>query len=1031
MTSVTFPSSSVPLTGGRFPSIREGLGANNAANIGVSRSIKRSSSLTGNEFCKKRRKQTTPTRISNAEPEPNESTNSSISEGKPKISESPDRNVSCLVCQASFGDADHLQSHIITEHPPLMCKTEPDDHHSTTPALPYTDNSEPLSLSMVKTDMQWMKELQNKEWNVPNLQLNATNPLFMSLPQYTQPESIPMRSIRIFNPEAFCELCNKEFCNKYFLKTHKANKHGIFTETLPSEYSQLPVTVPSLASGSKLSNFVPTLESPTTKLDSKITMKTTHTPAMFLPNQEEVNLPEGELSENAITSNGLSSSSESEKTYVEDQTAGYRSPSNTQTESTSLKNEPDDFFHDTSSKLSSDQLNREFDLSYRLRRIGVMNPKAFCEICCKEYCNKYFLRTHKLKRHGICLPEDKERDFKSDMFNSTLPNNVQTSPLNLIMTEQNSIDCKTSSPSEISCEACGIRFQNASLAHLHNVSVHNKIIKDEFDKNKKNPDKSTNPEVINDDLRKLQTMILQLNELETIKTVSVCNVCNKDFENRFYLDAHMMSAHGLLLDNTVDSERTAEPETMSNNNTMCDICGREVKSSEEMTKHIMEFHSSGTGNEATKEEHLVEEKSLLNRVPNTDGHPTDRRVSLNVTPTSSYCEICNKELCNKYFMKTHMQRMHGIEIENGAQIGGVVCDICNKELCSKYFLRVHKHNTHGIMEYGSNLFTPRKTECDTSTTQQFPPPAEPDPALKPGDLADLSHKYFYHFTEVCAICSRRFRSTKWLKAHLISDHGQLGTEKWKEIEQQSQGRNFSRLSTIPNNDGISSGMKVSNGTSGPEYKEGMQHFLSNILGVDDNNARLYQCSSCSFTTPLLPLLFIHEKSHFTDAENLKCPICMQNFNDRDHLQRHLLKKHPFLLQSTFGDKNNQDEDTIKSSVADCTIKEGGRELEKVESEDVRSTTPLEELPPEIGESLKDVATKMRWPATYAIPRSKSGSGDDKDQEEAQVTSPGYIMQAFLLEESTTQRRVVPSVVFLPMLQKQVTPITITFTLTPA
>merc|ERR1719507_2858952 len=36
--------------------------------------------------------------------------------------------------------------------------------------------------------------------------------------------------IQIFNPEAYCELCNKEFCNKYFLKTHKANKHGIYSE---------------------------------------------------------------------------------------------------------------------------------------------------------------------------------------------------------------------------------------------------------------------------------------------------------------------------------------------------------------------------------------------------------------------------------------------------------------------------------------------------------------------------------------------------------------------------------------------------------------------------------------------------------------------------------------------------------------------------------------------------------------------------------------------------------------------------------
>ena len=31
----------------------------------------------------------------------------------------------------------------------------------------------------------------------------------------------------IVNPEAYCDLCQKEFCNKYFLKMHKAKMHGI------------------------------------------------------------------------------------------------------------------------------------------------------------------------------------------------------------------------------------------------------------------------------------------------------------------------------------------------------------------------------------------------------------------------------------------------------------------------------------------------------------------------------------------------------------------------------------------------------------------------------------------------------------------------------------------------------------------------------------------------------------------------------------------------------------------------------------
>jgi hypothetical protein len=32
------------------------------------------------------------------------------------------------------------------------------------------------------------------------------------------------------DPEAYCEICKKEFCSKYFLRTHKLNIHGIRSE---------------------------------------------------------------------------------------------------------------------------------------------------------------------------------------------------------------------------------------------------------------------------------------------------------------------------------------------------------------------------------------------------------------------------------------------------------------------------------------------------------------------------------------------------------------------------------------------------------------------------------------------------------------------------------------------------------------------------------------------------------------------------------------------------------------------------------
>ncbi|KAG5873589.1 hypothetical protein JTB14_032890 [Gonioctena quinquepunctata] len=1069
MTSVTLPSSSGTLNGGYASSVTEEI-STSRADFEAPHTIKRFLSLTSSESCKKRRKQSTPIRISTTE---SDSPTSNSIEGKPAVP-SPEPNLRCPICQLSFQYSEELQNHVVCEHPLVECKKEPEEQQTTQPSVPYLEHSETsMGLSMMRSEMKWVNDIQNKEWmtsNLTNLPFNPANPMFMALPPFSQPENIPMKPIRIFNPDAYCDLCNKEFCNKYFLKTHRANKHGIYVDNSSSEPLQVSMSIPSHI---KSANTVPSVEQSTMKNEPKTPVNLINPFSnLFNPFSAQAASSESEPNEQIAMSNGLSSSSESDKVFPDDQPAEENpSPSNTQTESTSIKNDPDGItFHDTSSKLSSDQNNRELDLPYRLRKVGVMNPKAFCEICCKEYCNKYFLRTHKLKRHGIYIPDEKERDIKTESGStiySAPPQNIQTSPLNLIMTEQTSLD-KTTSPSNATCDICCIKFQNATLANLHNVTVHGKLYPkepEEFDTpgqyTKKMPDifktseKSLNAEAISEDLQKLQTMILQLNDLDTTKVSVTCTICNKEFENRFYLHAHMLSEHGMLSDD-MDDDKNAESENISNNNTMCDICGKEVQNADEMSRHITEFHSNTQAKNEIKEEYngYSSGEKLSHRISVSSSHIPERRISMNVTPTSSYCEICNKELCNKYFMKTHMQRMHGIEIENGAQIGGVVCDICNKELCSKYFLRVHKHNTHGIIEYGTNLLPPRKLDSEASLLPPTSAPPEPDQALKPGDLADLSHRYFTHFTEVCTICSRRFRSTKWLKAHLVTDHGQVGAEKWTEIEHQlQQNRGVSKSSTSVNPGGSSPNLRIPNGAQEqPQPKAGVQNFISSLFGIDESNSKMYQCSYCPFTSPLLPLLFVHERSHSLNMEGIpmKCPICPQSFSERELLQRHILSHHPFLLPATI---KEEDYGSLKETVRDSfeeveadnelpakkgqnisTFSPGMENKDPVKSRK-QSSSPIKiqqvELSSEIGQSLKDVAKRMQWPATYAIPQGQNQSSDQDQDDSTFPSGPGYVMQAFLLEESTSEPRVMPSVVFLPMLQKQPAPITVTFTLTPA
>ncbi|KAG7296848.1 hypothetical protein JYU34_019704 [Plutella xylostella] len=393
-----------------------------------------------------------------------------------------------------------------------------------------------------------MQDIYKSALAFGDLPLPPFDPLaaFRLLPRHEPP--------RIFNPEAYCDLCCKEFCNKYFLKTHRANKHGIYDGGDPQ-------------------------------------------PAAPPPPQPSPLQP-------------------SPPRRASDEESGG-----------------------TPRRLSPDSARRARDAGFQpdaLRRLGVVNPEAFCEICCKEYCNKYFLRTHRERRHGVpplrspadCSPPT----LTPPMLPSTPPAPPPAPPVSpprppsLPPPPQLDLSSlvKREMPDEL---AAALRDSQTSPLNL--------IVEE----------RGGSPGSASEELRKLQTMISQLNELA--------------------------------------AERLDE--------------GEEPR-----------------------------------RSPSPSPPPDERRLPAAAAAGSSFCEICNKELCNKYFMRTHMQRMHGISLEQGAQLGGVTCDICHKELCSKYFLRVHKHNTHGI-----------------------PAPPAPAPAAP---------------AEPCPLCARRFRGPRALRAHLLAEH---------------------------------------------------------------------------------------------------------------------------------------------------------------------------------------------------------------------------------------------------------------------
>ncbi|CAK9819273.1 hypothetical protein ANTPLA_LOCUS10165 [Anthophora plagiata] len=1093
---------------------------------------------------KKRRKQTTPVRFSstlmtgvheesNEDDEEDEDSEGKLSSQSPIPSQSSirDENLNnefrCQYCSQFFDSKETLNVHLDNEHGSAN-QTSQQCHNSRSPStaeikqepsqqLDQTEN--PVNLLSVKNfAINWLAsgqhvqshaqmQTQNEEsWpgpvssqipTLPNhLQVLSGFPgtLAQYLPMPTFPltntSPIPRPSLgptqmRIFNPDAYCDLCNKEFCNKYFLKTHKANKHGIYVDSPgPSSIdNNIPGPLYPVNFPGNMIKLEPPATPPTPSVACDLCQKRFKNDESMRKHKQKMHT---ELTDQSQEQSQIGlSQNEEDRDTSRDSLGGMEALFK---QEYGVEQE-DATFVPAPRHLSPQSIQQARDSGFnvdRLRRLGVINPDAFCEICCKEYCNKYFLRTHKMKRHGIVI-QDNERSPSNPGSVAPTWHQVQTSPLNLIVAENvgSGTESNERTGDDYECKPCGIRFQTIGLYQAHCRKMH----ESEEQQSPKQECEYETPDQRNDsiseDLQKLQTMLLQLNGLKSGKGLS-CNVCGKECESGATLHIHMATEHGGgMVEDSTSSPHDKSPLTVTT--AFCSICGKDYASQDALRRHVAEEHQPTITSTVS---HTSTTTATTTNTNSTSQTPTERKVT-SMTPTSSYCEICNKELCNKYFMKTHMQRMHGIEIENGAQIGGVICNICNKELCSKYFLRVHKHNTHGIVDDNTSSSVKQEAHDATSTD---------DAALKPEQLGDLSHRYFTHFTEVCPICSRRFRSIKWLKAHLMGDHGKAGIDKWREMEQQYQtttktgnrtGNVMSKSIQPGSNLKIPNGFEISQQLKS-DYPGLGNQVLSNLLGSssEDQQMKSYRCSYCNFTTTVLPFLFLHERSHVNSRENsegeksFQCPICSQGFHQPEMLHQHLLASHPFpTLLSPFqppvlnnlgldAEKLNEvkekldleaKEDRMGNSpqvTANQNIPEPMRNQRQDDNTAVQVTPqgvykcaqcgyattnlnrikkhvrkdhksigdPTDSVIAELSRTLKDVANRQKVPACYAMPQDMNSNPDKT------------IMQPFLIEEqdtmqvgeeSSSEKRFAPALVYLPVKSRINNALTASFTLSPA
>eukprot|EP00090_Calanus_glacialis_P039546 TRINITY_DN6884_c0_g1_i1.p1 TRINITY_DN6884_c0_g1~~TRINITY_DN6884_c0_g1_i1.p1 ORF type:complete len:1311 (-),score=300.50 TRINITY_DN6884_c0_g1_i1:2883-6815(-) len=588
--------------------------------------------------------------------------------------------------------------------------------------------------------------------------------------------------IQIFNIEAYCKLCNKEFCNKYFLKTHMANKHGIYSDpptttagsggprfeggTMPSSLSIGP---PPSSMYDKNMRFPPPsslnvcLPNTPVSISGSFMAMSSMRPAMSYGEMKprdctpspRMSLPPGLLPQNPLpprespsrgsdgslsrpqSNNGLRSPLPSPMRphstgQIERATPSSLSPKSGPPPlipgrpSSGMAGQPDDSIID---KESSSEDHKRFDREMmmpgmgninnlppgirlpmvpsmnpfggpmpfdnffkmnplspmdamrkeeeggqmntqrpipnvpnvpnrpdgpvpkgsltpdRLRQMGVINADAFCEFCCKEFCNKYFLRVHKLKKHGVCSPElppEKVQKILQQMAKEAGKTGQPMPPLTLgtpsAVRPPNSLP---DTPTSMSANFNGAMPMGGPLGSMGSMGPLRSMGPLGSPLNLIRP--PTLPNFLN--LPPLDPIPLNR---EDSRSSSSSDKPDEREEGRpvnlqFSPQSMMEPECELKIDESVPVIKSPLPEDPE----------EQLESSEDHEQKSFDRtpESGDPSKHEDASEGLANLQNMIMKLNNTKPKPAE---------STTICKICNKDMENKYFLHAHMMNEHGV-----------------------------------------------------------------------------------------------------------------------------------------------------------------------------------------------------------------------------------------------------------------------------------------------------------------------------------------------------------------------------------
>uniref|UniRef100_A0A1I7XYT1 C2H2-type domain-containing protein n=1 Tax=Steinernema glaseri TaxID=37863 RepID=A0A1I7XYT1_9BILA len=637
-------------------------------------------------------------------------------------------------------------------------------------------------------------------------------------------------TVKAFNPEAFCELCQKEFCNKYYLQTHRATKHGILPSSLGATSSSIVGPSVSVASASNNNIIISSgnnnnsntshsahrigLQAPVEfkekspcaadKNDNEgpiMQNLASQFPPSFLSQlQQPSNQPQMELQQLMLAAS--LDQSNLQNLYI-NQLAAMAGMQNNNDGSSMVSPSPATPVTSLPSlPVSTSAESSSMDQSH-VNAAGADNSDI-SSILAQIMANPMGLQnaTQSISSSNTpTLLEQMQLMAAQNMLNQSGGNN--SSLANVLATQGNFVSNggagnqtpnaigtptkadKSEVAPTLKMEACEpmepavkqMRIGDSGLTVTKPATIECDVCSKRCDdvitllthKSQEHPETLASLNASNKDIFKFGDLATAKINPEVLEDSVKCDLCDKMFKTQHYLDLHKTQQHTSAL----------KPQNQTPQQSNMNLLGM-------LPQGFTPFLLPGLGQLSLGELDQAAASALASSLAQNSStpqqvQPTTPKAAKRTYSSSgkNYCDLCNKEVCNKYFLRTHMLKMHGIVIdENKTVIANIDtlerekngslsfrCDQCYTELKSRSLLKAHKQEVHGIPPQPTQAVGQQRTpKHSTSTT-----PAQLSMAQQLQEQHSMKSESLVEKT-VCPICKVSTGSPPELLEHLITAH---------------------------------------------------------------------------------------------------------------------------------------------------------------------------------------------------------------------------------------------------------------------